>query len=86
MTTSFNAARVRLGTTEALVVSVRARIFDDPYECDLVRLAIEARYRIPVVLMAQDDRGTPSFKGRVAHVAALRRVAVTDLPWRRYQP
>jgi hypothetical protein len=83
---SFNAAHVRIGAVACLVISVRPRILDDPYESDLVRLAFEHRYRLPVVLMAQDPRGRPAFRGRAALVAAVRAVPVTGLPWRRYRP
>jgi hypothetical protein len=83
VTISFNAARVFLGATAVLVVSVRWRVIEDPYECDLVRLAFEHRYRMPVVLLAQDERGCPTYRGRTTLIALLRRIPVTSLPWRR---
>lgn len=45
--TSFNGAHIRLGSTEMLIVSVRPRILDDHYECELIRIAFEVRYRVP---------------------------------------
>ncbi|MEO7095094.1 MAG: hypothetical protein ABI175_17675 [Polyangiales bacterium] len=86
MTISFNGAWVRVGSVSCLVVSVRPRIFEDAYECDLVRLALELRFRVPIVVMTQDDGATPKFRGRPGLVAALRRVGVTALPWRRIHP
>ena len=84
--TSFNGAHVRLGGAELLIVCVRPRILDDHYECELIRIAFEVRYRVPVVVMAQDNQGQPRFRGRPKHIAALRGVAVASLPWRRFQP
>ena len=83
MLRSFNAALVRLGVVEVLVVSVREQILEDDWECDLVRLAIEWRYNRPVVLMAQDARGKPEYRGRPALVAGVRRVDPSKLPWQR---
>lgn len=83
---SFDAALVRLGAVEALVVSVHPQVLADDWECDLVRLAIEWRYRRPVVLLAQDAPGTAEYRGRPALVAQMRRVDPARLPWRRIQP
>jgi hypothetical protein len=86
VTISFNGAWVRVGSVACLVVAVRPRIFENAYESDLVRIAFEFRFRVPIVLMAQDARATPRFRGRPVLVAALRRVEVTTLPWRRFLP
>ena len=86
MTVSFNGAWIRVGSVACLVVAVRPRIFDDAYESDLVRIALEFRFRVPIVLMTQDALAAPRFRGRPTLVAALRRVGVTSLPWRRFLP
>lgn len=86
MLRSFNAALVRFGTVEVMVVSVRPQILEDAWECDLVRVAIEWRYHRPVVLMAQDERGKSEYRGRPALVAQVRRVHPSRLPWQRIQP
>jgi hypothetical protein len=86
MMRSFNAALVRLGTVEVLVVSVREQILVDAWECDLVRRAIEWRYNRPVVLLAQDARGKAEYRGRPALVAQVSRIDPARLPWQRIQP
>lgn len=83
---SFNGAWVRLGAVTCLVVAVRPRIFENTYESELIRIAFEFRFGVPIVLMAQDTRAEPRFRGRPALVAALRRIGVPALPWRRFQP
>lgn len=79
MTTSFNAALVKLAGSEVIVLCVRERILDDPYESDLVRIAFEVRYHRPVVLVAPDARSQPRWRGRPLHLAALRHVQVDAL-------
>jgi hypothetical protein len=86
MLRSFNAALVRLGTAEVLVVSVRPQVFADAWECDLVRVAIEWRYHRPVVLLAQDAHGKAEYRGRPAQIAQVRRIDPSRLPWQRIQP
>jgi hypothetical protein len=39
---------------------------------------------VPIVLMAQDSRGTPTFWGRPDIVRFLSRVPVNALPWKRF--
>ncbi len=86
MTVSFNGAWVRVGSVSCLVVAVRPRIFENAYESELIRIAFEFRFRVPIVLMAQDVRAMPRFRGRPMLVAALRRAEVAALPWRRFLP
>ncbi len=86
MLRSFDAALVRLGSVEVLVVAVRPQVFRDAWECDLVRVAIEWRYHRPVVLMAEDDGAAPEYRGRPALVAQVRRIDPARLPWQRIQP
>ena len=86
MMVSFNGAWVRVGSVPCLVVAVRPRIFENAYESDLIRIAFEFRFRVPIVLMAQEVREIPRFRGRPALCAALRRVQVAALPWRRVLP
>ncbi len=86
MTVSFNGAWVRIGSIACLVVAVRPRIFADDYESDLIRIAFECRFGVPIILMSQDADGTARFRGRLSLVVALRRCRATDLPWRRILP
>ena len=40
--------------------------------------------RIPIVLMAQDNRGRPTYYGRRDIVRFLARVSLRTIPWREY--
>lgn len=39
---------------------------------------------VPVVLMAQDGRGTPTYWGRHDIVSFLSRISIRAIPWKRY--
>ena len=38
----------------------------------------------PVVLMAQDSRGTPTYYGRQDIVAFMAKLHISQIPWKRY--
>lgn len=39
---------------------------------------------IPIILMSQDGRGTPTFVGRRDIVRFLSGISVSQIPWKRY--
>lgn len=39
---------------------------------------------MPIILMSQDGRGTPTFVGRQDIVRFLSNIAVSRIPWKRY--
>lgn len=39
---------------------------------------------MPIILMAQDSRGTPTYRGRKDIVAFLARVHISQIPWKEY--
>ena len=39
---------------------------------------------VPIVLMAQDSRGTPSYWGRKDVVRFLSRISLSRIPWKEY--
>ena len=39
---------------------------------------------LPIVLMAQDSRGTPTYWGRPDIVRFLANISVSRIPWKRY--
>jgi len=80
----FNGALFALGATRVLVVVVRPWVLEDPYETELLQLGFRMRCRRSVVLMAQDARGRPSFRGPREVTRLLRRVALGDIAWRRF--
>lgn len=48
------------------------------------RLGTQAFGPIPVILMAQDGRGTPTYQGRRDIVNFLSHIAFQRIPWKKY--
>ena len=82
---SFDAALVREQGVAFAVVVVKSHVV----ESDASRRKAVAAFSIhfpgvPIVLMAQDSCGTPTFWGRSDIVRFLARVPASALPWRRF--
>lgn len=72
------------GITFAVVV-VKRHVLDNRYEANRTIQAFAPTFsHLPVVLMAQDQRGRPSYYGRPDLTRFLARVPVRAIPWRRY--
>ena len=72
------------GVTFGIVV-VKPFVLNNPSEADSMRTfgtrIFGAR---PIVLMAQDTRGVPTYSGRRDIVNFLARIPVQAIPWREY--
>jgi hypothetical protein len=73
------------GVTFAIVI-VKANVLDNRSEADglITTFQLQAFGSIPVVLMAQNSRGTPRYYGRTDIVRFLSHVPVHAIPWKRY--
>lgn len=81
---SFNGALLPVCGAEVLVVCVRPWVLQDPDEAQLFLFAFTTRFSRPVVLMAQDARGLPTYFGARRFVDALSTLPVEVIPWKRY--
>lgn len=61
------------------VVAVRKSVIDNRSV-----LSFSNVFRLPVVLMAQDSRGRPTYYGRPDIAKFLANVSLRAIPWRRY--
>lgn len=72
------------GITFAVVV-VKRHVIDNQHTA---RVAIEEFCTVfpglPIILMAQDNRGTPTYYGRQDIARFLSRVSPQRIPWKRY--
>lgn len=67
------------------VVIVKPGVLRTPQEAVKAQVAFAPAFRgMPVVLMAQDEKGVPSFHGRQDLVGFLRDVNLDYLKWRVY--
>jgi hypothetical protein len=72
------------GVTFGLVV-VKPRVLRNGSERERLRAAFGAVFGVvPIVLMAQDSRGVPTYQGRSDIVRFLTRVSLQSIPWREY--
>lgn len=80
----FQGAVVREQGVEFAIVVVKPQVLDCRSEGEQMITAWRARFGVPVVLMAQDSRGTPTYFGRTDIVRFLSRVPLRAIPWREY--
>jgi len=72
------------GVTFAIVV-VKSHVLQSPQQCEDARTAFAPLYPgLPVILMAQDSRGTPTYHGRQDIVRFLANVHPAAIPWKEY--
>lgn len=82
---SFDAALVReQGVTFAVVAVKNHAVSSDSTRQDATRAFASHFPGVPVVLMAQDGRGRPTFWGRADIVRFLARVPLSALPWKHF--
>ncbi len=72
------------GTTFAIVV-VKKHIVDSGRQSDKTICSFAQLFpRMPIVLMAQDTRGIPKYRGRRDIVNFLANVHPSRIPWKEY--
>lgn len=81
----FDGALIReQGITFAIVV-VQSHVLNSTYSCDQARIGFRGAFLgIPIILMAQNGRGIPTYQGRQDIVAFLANVHPSRIPWKRY--
>jgi len=81
----FEGAKVtEQGITFGIVI-IKPHVLGSSQEQSGARaLGTEAFGPIPIVLMAQDSRGVPTYQGRPDIVRFLSNVFVEQIPWQRY--
>ncbi|MBI5719629.1 MAG: hypothetical protein HZC37_18320 [Burkholderiales bacterium] len=79
------AAAISLRGVPMAVVLVKRELIDSPGEASMMQAALQPRFGdAAVVLMGQDDDGTPHFFGDPALVDLLDGVPIEGMPWKRY--
>lgn len=82
---SFDAALVREQGVNFAVVIVKHHVMGSDSSRRDATAAFNRHFPgVPVILMAQDGRGTPTYWGRPDIVRFLTNVPVEALPWKRY--
>ncbi len=72
------------GVTFAVVI-VKKHVVDNKFEADRTILSFQPLFpRTPVVLMAQDSRGIPTYYGRPDIAKFMANVPISAVPWKEY--
>ena len=72
------------GVTFAVVI-VKKYVIDNKFEADRAALGFQPVFPgIPVVLMAQDSKGVPTYYGRPDIAKFMVNVPLSAVPWREY--
>lgn len=72
------------GVTFAIVV-VKPHVLNSTMECDNARRSFTPVFPdVPIILMAQNSRGVPTYQGRTDIVKFLSKVSPSRIPWKRY--
>ena len=71
------------GQTFSIII-VQRHVLDNNSEADQVRRAWASVFPSPIILMAQDNRGVPTYQGRTDIVRFLANIDHRRIPWKRY--
>jgi hypothetical protein len=78
------AAAISMAGTQFMIVLVSLTIASGPGEADLVIADLQQRFGVPIVLMGQQDDGTPVYYGDEDLTDRLAAVPVDRMPWKQY--
>lgn len=85
MTTQFEGAKVtEQGITFGIVIVGPHVLHNSQEQVSARALGTQAFGPIPIVLVAQDSRGVPTYQGRPDIVRFLSNIFVEQIPWQRY--
>jgi hypothetical protein len=81
----FDGAKVtEQGVTFGIVIVKPYVLRSSQEQAGAQRLGTQAFGPIPIILMAQDGRGVPTYQGRRDIVSFLSRIAFQRIPWKKY--
>jgi hypothetical protein len=67
------------------IVIVKSYVLNSSRECDETRNSFRSVFPgMPIILMAQDSNGTPTYQGRKDIVAFLANIDPSRIPWKKY--
>lgn len=85
MSTQFEGAKItEQGVTFGIVIVKPHVLHSTQDQIGMRALGIQAFGPIPIILMAQDSRGVPTYQGRPDIVRFLSNIFVEQIPWQRY--
>jgi len=68
------------------VLIVKRHVLGNKAECERLRRSFATVFGgVPIILMAQDSRGVPTYQGRSDIVRFLAKVPLEAIPWMEYR-
>lgn len=81
----FQGALVKEQSVTFGIIIVKPHVLNSPSEAASMRgFGVRAFGPVPIILMAQDSRGIPTYLGRRDIVKFLAKEPVQAIPWREY--
>ena len=80
----FQGAVIREQGVDFAIIIVKPHVLQCQSDSEQMISAWRVRFGVPVVLMAQDGQGKPTYLGRPDIVRFLSRVPLRAIPWREY--
>ena len=79
------AAAISVGDVQFAVVVVSEDLVNSPGEADLAIGRFEPVFGgVPVILVAQNDKGSPVYYGDQGLVQSMADIPLEDMPWKQY--
>lgn len=81
---TFEGAIIQEQGVRFAIVIVKQHVVNNRFEANRAIASFSPHFRAPVVLMAQDSRGVPTYFGRPDIVKFLANTPVEAIPWSRF--
>ena len=72
------------GVTFAIVIAKKYVVDSQSQSAEMIRSFMPLFPGLPIVLMAQDSRGTPTYRGRKDIINFLAKLHISQIPWKEY--
>lgn len=72
------------GVTFAIVIAKKHVVDSQSESANMMRSFMPLFPGLPIVLMAQDSRGTPMYRGRQDIINFLANLHISQIPWKEY--
>jgi hypothetical protein len=85
MSTTFQGAKIREQGVNFAIVIVKEYVLQSQTESSDACRSFRAFFPgLPIILMAQDSRGVPTYYGRKDIVSFLAGISMSRVPWKEY--
>lgn len=81
----FDGALLKEQGVPFAIVVVKPHVLNSSCEIQCARTDFSRHFpSVPIILMAQDQRGVPTYQGRTDIVQFLASISPSRIPWKRY--